>query len=373
MTEVPDEETPQATRSTVRVPLSAEARVEFETFSGFLNEMAANLSLGGMFLRTRYLKPVGSELRFELRLADQQPLVAGRGQVAWIRWKDEGPRRRAGMGVRFVELDTASRELVYRVVDERVKAGGLPFDLDGGPSAPEAAPVPAPDDTAAAPPVAFGEAPSAALAPEAPPAAPAETEPPQTFASWQGSEPSTSSRRQLWWIAGALAAVAAVALIAAAALWRGGSPARPPQPAAASQVESQPPALAPVAQPLPIAEPIPPPVPLRRIERITWEALPGETVVWLWGDGVAAQDSYVEAQLGGGTPRAVVKLRGVRGAEALGRLEVSTPELLRIRVGEHRVAGEDELHVVLDLARPEARLRGIEIDGARLRLLVGAP
>jgi hypothetical protein len=112
---------------------------------------------------------------------------------------------------------------------------------------------------------------------------------------------------------------------------------------------------------------------LTRIERITWEASPGETVVWLWGDGAAEAGTYEHARLAGGAPRAVVKLRGVRGAETPTRLEVGTPELRRIRLGEHRVAGADELHVVLDLAGPEARLRAVEAEGSRLRLRVGAP
>ena len=62
----------------------------------------------------------GSELRFEVRLKDAAPLIRGRGVVAWTRWQDQGPRRPAGMGVRFVELDAESRELIYKVVDERL-------------------------------------------------------------------------------------------------------------------------------------------------------------------------------------------------------------------------------------------------------------
>ncbi|HZI63848.1 MAG TPA: TIGR02266 family protein, partial [Thermoanaerobaculia bacterium] len=218
----PDQEIPTApTRSTVRVPLAAEARVEFETFSGFLSEMAANLSLGGMFLRTRYLKPVGSELRFELRLADQQPLVAGRGEVAWIRWKDDGPRRRAGMGIRFLDLDTASRELVYRVVDEHLKAGGWPFDVEGGAASPLPPSVTPPSALApvwtAQPETAGPE--FAASEPSA--AEPAVASAGTVLSSWSGPVPSAPSRR---WLAGAAAAAAAAALLAAGAWWmlRGG-------------------------------------------------------------------------------------------------------------------------------------------------------
>jgi uncharacterized protein (TIGR02266 family) len=116
-------------RATVRVPFEAEVVVEFERFSGFLAEYSSNLSLGGMFITTRYLKPVGTELKFELRLKDAAPLVRGRGLVAWTRWQDQGARRPAGMGVRFLDLDPDSRELIYRIVDERLRSGQVSEEL----------------------------------------------------------------------------------------------------------------------------------------------------------------------------------------------------------------------------------------------------
>ncbi len=123
------EDTSVPARATVRVPFQADVVVEFDRFSGFLAETSANLSLGGMFLTTRYLKPVGSELQFEVRLKDAAPLIRGRGVVAWTRWQDQGPRRPAGMGVRFVELDADSRELIYKIVEERLKSGQVGEEL----------------------------------------------------------------------------------------------------------------------------------------------------------------------------------------------------------------------------------------------------
>lgn len=113
----------------MRVPFEAEVVVEFERFSGFLAEYSSNLSLGGMFITTRYLKPVGTELKFEVRLKDAAPLVRGRGLVAWTRWQDQGARRPAGMGVRFLDLDPDSRELIYRIVDERLRSGQVSEEL----------------------------------------------------------------------------------------------------------------------------------------------------------------------------------------------------------------------------------------------------
>jgi uncharacterized protein (TIGR02266 family) len=136
-----DPQQPDASpRGNRRVAILAEVRLEFERFSGFLDEMASNLSEGGMFVRTRNLRPVGSRLRFEISLSDHWPLVRGTGEVMWTRWRDGGPQEPAGMGVRFEDLDDASRELIGRVVAERRRAGHSPFDLEGGaPPAEEAA------------------------------------------------------------------------------------------------------------------------------------------------------------------------------------------------------------------------------------------
>lgn len=131
---------PPVPRASRRVAVDAEVRLEFERFTGFLEEMAANLSEGGMFVRTRNLRPVGSRLRFEIGLSDQWPLVRGTGEVVWTRWRDGGEQEPAGMGIRFELLDSQSRDLVARVVAERRRAGRSPFDLEG--AAPPAQPEP---------------------------------------------------------------------------------------------------------------------------------------------------------------------------------------------------------------------------------------
>lgn len=161
--------------------------VEFDRFSGFLAETSANLSLGGMFLTTRYLKPVGSELQFEVRLKDAAPLIRGRGVVAWTRWQDQGPRRPAGMGVRFVEIDAESRELIYRIVDERLRSGQVGEELALDAEAlratealPDLGPLPplAPPEMPAEESPPEISLPTANSAPEPPPLAPADLDTP---------------------------------------------------------------------------------------------------------------------------------------------------------------------------------------------------
>ncbi len=116
-----------------RVPFETAVRIEFDRFSGFVEQYSANLSLGGLFVRTATPPPVGTVVPIEFRLGDGFELIRGTGKVVWVRSDAEaGPERPAGMGIRFVELTAGSRELIFKMVERRVKDGGRPFDLEEG-------------------------------------------------------------------------------------------------------------------------------------------------------------------------------------------------------------------------------------------------
>lgn len=118
-----------------RVPLQTEVRLDFPQLADFVREYSADISLGGMFIKTSRPQPVGTSFRFECRLADDFKIIQGQATVMWVREKEEGPRRPAGMGVRFDELTGDSRELIFRIVDRYIQKGGEPFDLESGTAA----------------------------------------------------------------------------------------------------------------------------------------------------------------------------------------------------------------------------------------------
>ncbi len=140
-------------RDSRRVPLETRVQFKFDRFSGFLSDFSANVSPGGMFIRTRTPQPAGTVLEFEFRLGDGFELIRGRGEVVWTRPEDDGPARPAGMGLRFLELSQGSKELIYRIVDHHIQQGGTPFDVTQGPPdpIPPPPPVPAPPVTAILP------------------------------------------------------------------------------------------------------------------------------------------------------------------------------------------------------------------------------
>ena len=122
-------------RGEPRVAFDGAVRLRYRLFQEFLEENAANISSGGMFIRTIHPGDLGSELDFEIRLDDDFTLIQGRGVVAWVRRggdePSDEPGTEPGMGIRFVELAADSRTLVDRIVRERVAAGLELFDLEG--------------------------------------------------------------------------------------------------------------------------------------------------------------------------------------------------------------------------------------------------
>ncbi len=97
----------------------------------FAAKYATNLSDGGMFIRTREPRPVGSELSFKVEIASGQRVLQGTAVVRWTRGADD-PAGPPGMGLQFLTLDPASRALVDRMLgvgdpnDPFATAGALP-------------------------------------------------------------------------------------------------------------------------------------------------------------------------------------------------------------------------------------------------------
>jgi uncharacterized protein (TIGR02266 family) len=118
-------------RGEPRVPFAGGVRLRYRLFQDFLEQNAANISRGGMFICTTQPGEVASQLEFEIRLEDGFTLIVGRGEVAWARQPGDATGEEPGMGVRFLELAEESRALVEKIVRERVAAGEELFDLEG--------------------------------------------------------------------------------------------------------------------------------------------------------------------------------------------------------------------------------------------------
>jgi molecular chaperone DnaK len=122
-------------------------KLSYGTVDEFAEKFASNISRGGVFIRTREPRPVGTAVTFELRLAGGEAVVKGQGVVRWIQPENPSaqPPVASGMGVQFVELDERSRELVDRIAAQKEQRIGpaVVADRPSHTPAPTRAPSPA--------------------------------------------------------------------------------------------------------------------------------------------------------------------------------------------------------------------------------------
>jgi type IV pilus assembly protein PilZ len=82
----------------------------------FLYASIANISAMGIFIRTTEPLAVGTPVDLAFAPPDHEPFRL-RGQVAWVnRVRENGDNPNPGMGVRFMELSSESRERLVDVI-----------------------------------------------------------------------------------------------------------------------------------------------------------------------------------------------------------------------------------------------------------------
>lgn len=116
----------QDTRKDPRAKIvSLNVRYKSATVDEFIDNHASDVSKGGIFIKTSTPFPQGTLLKFEIRLAGDQSVIAGVGRVVWKREPANAGTgdRAAGMGVKFIKLDDASRAVIDRLAASREDAG----------------------------------------------------------------------------------------------------------------------------------------------------------------------------------------------------------------------------------------------------------
>ncbi|MBE7454781.1 MAG: TIGR02266 family protein, partial [Kofleriaceae bacterium] len=122
-----------------RPPTALRIKVRHADLDTFVERFAPNVARSGIFIPTRQPKPVGEEIRFEIRLATDQAVLVGQGIVRWSREVDpDRPRAPVGMGVELQRVSRESREVLLRMLEARRRRGladppgGLPQPPDDG-------------------------------------------------------------------------------------------------------------------------------------------------------------------------------------------------------------------------------------------------
>jgi uncharacterized protein (TIGR02266 family) len=115
----------QDTRKDKRAKIvSLNVRYKSATVDEFIENHSHDVSKGGLFIKTPTPFPPGTLIKFEIRIAGDKSVIAGVGRVVWKREAGQAAGERpAGMGVKFIKIDDASRTLIDRVVLEKSDAG----------------------------------------------------------------------------------------------------------------------------------------------------------------------------------------------------------------------------------------------------------
>ena len=108
-------------RSAVRIPLNMLVQFRLNDLNEFMRDWAANISGGGMFIRTRTPHASGSMIYLQFNLSDGSKLIEGLGKVVHVNPPDHAV---PGMGVEFVNLDRESKRLIDQIIGERAKELG---------------------------------------------------------------------------------------------------------------------------------------------------------------------------------------------------------------------------------------------------------
>lgn len=98
---------------------SVDLDVSLGSDHNFYSGFAENLSIGGVFVATHLLRPVGARIEFSIHLPDMDGAVVGTGEVRWVRDFNERSDLPPGMGIRFLELNAGSNELIGRFLEQR--------------------------------------------------------------------------------------------------------------------------------------------------------------------------------------------------------------------------------------------------------------
>ena len=128
-------------------------RIRFKSASldEFIGRYGADVSPGGIFIRTKQPVEVGTTLQFDFTLGDGAPLLSGIGTVAWVRESDPARANNVpGMGLRFDKLTPDSQHTHQMILVEKARQEGKASATPYPPTAFVAAPArvsPSPEAT----------------------------------------------------------------------------------------------------------------------------------------------------------------------------------------------------------------------------------
>ncbi len=129
-------------------PLKLQVKLPFGSEVEFLGRYGANISRGGMYLRTRVLKPPGCVVALEVKIQTGDVLIRATAQVMWVTGAKGLESGVPGMGLRFVSVDAATQRFLDTMLAAMPQGRSLDIPLPNGVGtrdfSPDAVPMPKP-------------------------------------------------------------------------------------------------------------------------------------------------------------------------------------------------------------------------------------
>jgi len=97
---------------------SVDLDVSLGSDHNFYSGFAENLSVGGVFVATHQLRPVGETVEVCIHLPDGTEVRAA-GEVRWVRLFNSDSDMPPGMGLRFRELEQTANQAIERFLNQR--------------------------------------------------------------------------------------------------------------------------------------------------------------------------------------------------------------------------------------------------------------
>ena len=101
--------------SRYKVDLKVSLGSDHNFYTGFVE----NISEGGVFIATHTLKAAGDILELSIRIPTGAETIRGTGEVRWVREFSEQSNTPPGIGVRFLDLEPGSKEVIEQFLARR--------------------------------------------------------------------------------------------------------------------------------------------------------------------------------------------------------------------------------------------------------------
>src|SRR5919112_502236 len=105
-------------------PVVLRIKLRYEDIDAMVQRFAPNVGKSGLFLPTKSIQPIGTEVKFELRLSNDTPVLVGLGRVKHVRPPDPArPKAAFGMAIELMRVSREGRELIIKMIERRRALG----------------------------------------------------------------------------------------------------------------------------------------------------------------------------------------------------------------------------------------------------------